>query len=76
MIALTFLKQKIATTLILKQFDPDRPPVIVVYASKWVVSAALLQKHDKVYWPITFSSRTLKPDEVNYDMVEKDVLAL
>ena len=42
------LKQKRATTLILKQFDPDRPPVIVVYSSKWAVSAALLQKHEDV----------------------------
>ena len=32
-IAFTFLKQKIASTPILKHFDPDRPPVIVVYAS-------------------------------------------
>ena len=44
-IAFTFLKQKIETIPILKYFDPDRPPVIVVYAIKWAVSAALLQKH-------------------------------
>ena len=56
--------------------DTDRPPVIVVYASKWAVSAALLQKHEGVYWPITFSNRTLKPNEVNYGMVEKEVLLL
>ena len=40
--------------------------MIVVYASKWAVSAALLQKHEGVYWPINFSSRTLNPNEVNY----------
>ena len=76
MIAFTMLKDKIAKTPILKHFDPDRIPVIVVYASKWAVSAALLQEHDGVYWPVTFSSRTLKPNEVNYGMVEKEVLAL
>ena len=48
-IAFTFLKQKIATTSILKHFDPDRPPVIVVCASKLAVSAALMQKHEGVY---------------------------
>ena len=49
----------------------------MVYASKWAVSAALLQKHEGVYWSITFSSRTLKPNEVNYAMVEKEkILAL
>ena len=67
------LKDKIAKTPILKHFDPDRPPVIVVYASKWAVSAALLQQHDGVYWPATFTSRTLKPNKINYGMVEKEV---
>ena len=42
MISFTMLKDKIAKTPILKHFDPDRPPVIVVYASKWAVFAALL----------------------------------
>ena len=70
------LKAKIAQTPILKHFDPDRTPVIVVYASKWAVSAALLQNYDGVYWPVTFTSRTLKSNEINYGMVEKEVLAL
>ena len=76
MISFTLLKDKIASTPILRHFDPDRPPVIVVYASKWGVSAALLQNPDGTYWPVTFSSRTLKSNEVNYGMAEKEVLAL
>ena len=32
MLAVARLKAKIATTRILKHFDPDRPPVIVLYA--------------------------------------------
>ena len=43
MIAFKLLKAKIATAPILKHFDPDRPPVIVVCASKWAISAALRQ---------------------------------
>uniref|UniRef100_A0AAV1V6X5 Uncharacterized protein n=1 Tax=Peronospora matthiolae TaxID=2874970 RepID=A0AAV1V6X5_9STRA len=43
MILFTTLKDKIAKTPIFEHFDPDRPPVIVVYTSKWAVSAALLQ---------------------------------
>ena len=76
MIAFTMLKAKIATTLILKHFDPDWPPVIVVYASKWAISAAILQEHDGIYWLVMFSSRTLKANEINYGVVEKEVLAL
>ena len=71
MISFTMLKDKIAKTSIFKHFDPDRPPVIVVYASKWAVSAALLQEHDGTYWFVTFRSRTLKPNEISYGMVEK-----
>ena len=70
------LKNKIAKTPILKQFGPDCPPEIVVYARKWAVSAALLQEHDGVYWPVMFTSRTLKPNEINYGRVKKKVLAL
>ena len=76
MIAFTMLKAKIASTPILKHFDPDQPPVIVVYASKGAVSAALIQEHGGIYFPVTFASRTLKPNWVNYDMVEKEVLRL
>ena len=47
-IAFTLLKAKIATTPILKHIYPDRFLVIVVYASKWAVSASLLQKYDGV----------------------------
>uniref|UniRef100_A0AAV1V6Q6 Reverse transcriptase/retrotransposon-derived protein RNase H-like domain-containing protein n=1 Tax=Peronospora matthiolae TaxID=2874970 RepID=A0AAV1V6Q6_9STRA len=75
-VAFTMLKAKIATAPMLKHFDPDRPPVIVVYASKWAVSAALIQEYDGVYHPVTFTNRTLKPNELNYGTVEKEVLAL
>ena len=75
-VAFTMLKAKIATAPMLKHFDPDRPPVIVVYASKWAVSAALIQEYDGVYHPVTFTSRTLKPNELNYGTVEKEMLAL
>ena len=70
------LKAKIATAPMNKHFDPDRLPVIVVYARKWAVSEALIQEYDGVYHPVTFTSRTLKPNELNYGTVEKEVLSL
>ena len=75
-VAFTMLKANIATASMIKHFHPDRPPVIVVYASKWAVSAALIQEYDGVYHPVAFTSRTLKPNELNYGTVEKEVLAL
>ena len=76
MIAFTMLKAKIAGTPILNHFDPERPPVIVVYASKWAISAALLQDLDGVNWPVIFTSRTLKPNKINNGTVAKELLAL
>ncbi|POM68730.1 LOW QUALITY PROTEIN: Reverse transcriptase [Phytophthora palmivora] len=74
--AFATLKNKIVNAPILQHFDVDRQPVVVVYASKWAISAALMQEHDGVYKPVTFTSRTLKPNEINYGMVDKEVLAL
>ncbi|POM79942.1 Reverse transcriptase [Phytophthora palmivora] len=74
--AFATLKNKIVTAPILLHFDVDRQPVVVVYASKWAISAALMQEHDGVYKPVTFTSRTLKPNEINYGMVDKETSAI
>jgi len=74
--AFTMLKAKVVATPILRHFDPDRVPVVVLYASQWAISASLMQEHDGVYWPVTFTSRTLKSNELNYSTVDKEVLAL
>lgn len=74
--AFAILKNKIMTAPILLHFDVDRQPVVVVYASKWAISAALMQEHDGGYKSVTFTSRTLKPNEINYGMVDNEVLAL
>ncbi|OWZ23619.1 reverse transcriptase [Phytophthora megakarya] len=70
------LKAKIATTPILRYSDTDRRAAIVVYASDWVISGSLMQEYDKIYHPVIFESRTLKSNELNYGIAEKQVLAL
>ena len=70
------LKAKIATIPILKHFDPDRIPVIAVFVSEWAVPASLLQEYDGLYWSVASLSRTLKRNEINYGMLEKEVLAM
>ncbi|POM58035.1 LOW QUALITY PROTEIN: Reverse transcriptase [Phytophthora palmivora] len=70
------LKSKIASTPILRHFDADRKAVVIVYVSDWAISAALVQEYDQIYYPITFVSRVLKSNELNYSPVEKEVLAL
>ncbi|OWY91661.1 LOW QUALITY PROTEIN: reverse transcriptase [Phytophthora megakarya] len=65
------LRSKIATTPMLKHFDVEKQPAVIVYASDWAVSAVLAQDHDGVYLPVKFTSRTLKPNELNYSIAEK-----
>ncbi|OWZ01696.1 reverse transcriptase [Phytophthora megakarya] len=66
------LKPRIATTPILRHFDPDRKATVV----RLGLSGALMQEYDQIYYPVTFASRTLKSNELNYGIAEKDVLAL
>ncbi|KAE8980248.1 hypothetical protein PR002_g24183 [Phytophthora rubi] len=70
------LKEKVSVTPILRHFQPELQPVVVVYANDWAISAALMQEHDTVFHPVMFASRTLKSNELNYGIVEKEVLAL
>ncbi|OWY95838.1 LOW QUALITY PROTEIN: reverse transcriptase, partial [Phytophthora megakarya] len=48
----------------------------LVYASDWAISGALMQEYEQIYYPVTFASRTLKSNELNYGIAEKEVLAL
>ncbi|OWY92941.1 reverse transcriptase [Phytophthora megakarya] len=70
------LNEKIAKTPILRHFDPNQQAVVVVYASEWAISGALMQEHDQIYYPVIFASRTLKSNELNYGVAKKEVLAL
>ncbi|OWY97546.1 reverse transcriptase, partial [Phytophthora megakarya] len=70
------LKTKIATTPVLRHLDETRTPVVIVYASDWAISASLTQEHDGISHPVAFASRTLKTNELNYNVTEKEVLAL
>ena len=55
---------------ILKHFDPERSPVILVYASKWAVAAALLEIYDKFCRPVMFTKPTLKANAIYLCTVE------
>ncbi|KAE9306181.1 hypothetical protein PR003_g21303 [Phytophthora rubi] len=74
--AFSELKRKIATTPILRHFDTEKRPVVIVYASEWAVSASQVQDHDGINLPVMFTSRTLKQNELNYGIAEREVLAL
>ncbi|KAE9193524.1 hypothetical protein PF004_g20995 [Phytophthora fragariae] len=70
------LKEKVSSTPIVRHFQPELQPVVIVYANDWAISAALMQEHDAVFHPVMFASRTLNSNELNYGIMEKEVLAL
>ena len=70
-LSLFMLKYKITTVPILRHFDPGKEPLIIVYASDWSISASLVQVYEEVYIPVTYTSRTLKVNEVNYRTAEQ-----
>ncbi|OWZ20304.1 reverse transcriptase [Phytophthora megakarya] len=59
-----------------KARNQEKWPVVMLYASDWAISAVLAQEHDGVYMAVKFTSRTLKLNELNYNITEKKILAL
>ncbi|OWY96382.1 hypothetical protein PHMEG_00033362 [Phytophthora megakarya] len=53
----------------MKHFDADKQPVVIV-----AVLSGLRPRRGIP--PVKFTSRTLKPNELNYSIAEKEILAL
>jgi hypothetical protein len=64
-------------TPILRHFDQERPALIETDASDFAIGAVLSQKFEdgKVH-PCAFLSRKLSPAEFNYDVFDKEMLAI
>ncbi|KAJ0391130.1 hypothetical protein ATCC90586_010973 [Pythium insidiosum] len=75
-VAFEVLKKKLAETPILRHFDPERRPIVVIYANDWAVASSLLQENEGSLEPITFCSRVLKQHELKFALAEKEALAL
>jgi len=64
-------------TLILKHYDPDRPALLETDASDFAIAGILSQKFkDGKIHPVRFVSRKLSPAELNYDVYDKEMLAI
>ena len=72
------LKKKFTSTLILIHPDPARPFILETDASDFAISGVLSQytQHSKKPHPIGFYSRKLSPAEINYDVHDKELLAI
>ena len=73
----TSLKEQFITGKVLQHFDPSKPSVLYTDASDKAISGIIYQKNDRDrLQPIAFYSRTLTSAEQNYDIFNKELLAI
>jgi hypothetical protein len=70
------LKKAFTSGPILKDFDPLQPIQIETDASNWALGGVLSQKHEGRMHPVAFHSRKFSPAECNYDIHDKEMLAI
>ena len=75
-VAFETLKKKFTTAPVLKHFNPTLELVIETDASDFAISAILSQSHSGILHPVAFMSRKMVPAEQNYDVRDKELLAL
>ena len=64
-------------TPIMRHFDQDRPVMIETDASNFAIGAILSQKFkDGKIHPVSFLSKKLSDAEFNYDVFDKEMLAI
>ena len=61
---------------ILRHYDSDLPVFLYTDASGFATSAILCQKHDGQLHPVAFWSRKSNPAECNYDIHDREMLAI
>lgn len=70
------LKDHFTSAPVLATYDPELQIVMETDASDFALGACLSQKHDKQLRPIAYHSRTFSPAELNYDVHDKELLAI
>ena len=62
--------------LVLRHFDPSLESFIEADASDSAIGGVLSQKHRGRLHPVAFQSRKLSPAELNYEIYDKEMLAI
>ena len=70
------LKTRVITAAILCHFFPDRETIVETDGSDCALGCVLSQYKDKRLHPVTFHSRKLSDAERNYEIHEKELLAI
>jgi hypothetical protein len=75
--AIQNLKKAVSTEPVLRQPDHNKPFTMEVDASQYALGAILSQKDERgKLRPVAYYSKTLIPAEHNYDVYNRELLAL
>ncbi|MBW0487951.1 hypothetical protein O181_027666 [Austropuccinia psidii MF-1] len=70
------LNEAFTTAPILSHFNPSLPTIVETNASNYALGAVLSQVSDSGKHPIAFNSCKLIPEELNYEIHEKELLGI
>ena len=70
------LKEAFTTALILGHWDPEAPMILKTDASNCILAAILSTWSNGKVHPIAFHSRAFSAAEINYDVYDKELLAI
>ena len=74
--AFELLKQRFTTAPVLRHFDPTLQTVVETDASNFAIGAILSQQYLKRLHPVAFHSRKMDKAEINYEIHDKEMLAI
>ena len=76
-LAFSLLKNSFTTALVLTHWRPDLPIIVETDASDYALAAILsVQETNRDVHPVAFHSRTFSATELNYDVHDKELLAI
>ena len=70
------LKRCFTSVPVLCHFDPDLPIRLYTHSSGFAISGIVSQLHGSVWHPVAFYSRKCTPAECNYDIHDRELLAV
>ncbi|MBW0490465.1 hypothetical protein O181_030180 [Austropuccinia psidii MF-1] len=70
------LKEAFTTAPILSHFNPSLPTIVETHASNYALGAVLSQVSDSGKHPIAFDSHKPIPEELNYEIHDKELLGI
>ena len=71
------MKRSLTTAPVLVHFDPNKPIIVETEASNYVCSGILSQQQDYGTWrPVAYRSKTLSKAQCNYNIHDKEILAI